>query len=154
MIGVGSLAWARGGGRSPAGPRHHSRPMWGPHRSIDRHIGRRCARNVAKRPWEGATREAQWPIGPRTAGWGIAARLRWMPLDNWSTSQEDERAKLRAVAGSPAHLSKRRLAARRGDAIADRPLDCRRVRPDDQPTSQWSFLFPMRPLQSASIEAN
>ena len=143
---------ARGGavaGRSPTPfPANVRTP------SIDRHIGRRCARNVAKRPWEGATREAQWPIGPRTVGWGIAARLRWMPLDNWSTSQEDGHAKLRAVAGSPAHLSKRRLAAQRGDAIAGRPLDCRRMRPDDQPTSQWSFLFPMRPLQSASIEAN
>ena len=46
--------------------------------------------------------KAQWPIGPRTAGRGIAAHPRQTLLDNQSTSQADGRMKRRAAGGSPA----------------------------------------------------
>ena len=46
------------------------------------------------------TGEVQWPIGPRTAGRGIAARPCWMLLDNRSKSRADGCMKRRAAAGS------------------------------------------------------
>ena len=60
--------------------------------SIDRHGRRLHARNVTKRPGEGAE------DGP---GNHCPPPCR-MPLDNWSTSQEDGCAKLWAAAVSPA----------------------------------------------------
>jgi len=133
--------------------------------SIDRHSGQWRARNVAKRPWEGATMETQWPIGPWMVDRGIAAhpvRCRWTISSRRGMMGA---AKLHAAAGSPAPWRTCQNADVQrdgGDAIADQPSHAgygrhearRRTRPDDRPTSQWSFLFPMRPLQSASIEAD
>jgi len=69
--------------------------------SIDQHNGRWRARNGWGRELQGsATGVAQWLIGPRTTGRGIAPPPHRMPLDNRSTSRADGRAKRRAAAGS------------------------------------------------------
>ena len=159
MIGVGSPAGARrDGGRSPAGPQRCSRPTPGRHRSINiagsgapkRHkMGGECYRGRV-------TGDAQWPIGLRTTGRVIAARPCQTPLDNRSTSWADRRMK-RRVSGAVVHALKHRLGMRREDTIADRPLGmgnpraCGRTWPDDRPTSQWSFLFPIQADSSGCI---
>jgi len=109
------------------------------------------------------TGEAQWPIGPRDGRPGNRHPSPSDTADNWSTSRDDGRSRKTAGSGrvsvALAHLSKRRRAARRGHAIADLPPDAeygrpqarRRMRPDDRPTSQCSFLFPIEQTEVAAF---
>jgi len=98
--------------------------MTGPHRSID--IAGSGAPETSQNGWErgyrgSATGEAQWPIGPRTAGQGIvgprsdAAGQSVDVTGGWAR----QAAGSGWVSGTMAHLSKRRRAARRGKAIAN-----------------------------------
>ena len=103
-----------------------------------------------ERDWESAMAE----IGPPDDGPGNLCPRR-MPLDSWSTSRADGRAKRRAAAGSAtlcvAHMSNADMEHDGGrdchrpdpDTGFGRPQAHRRMRPDDRPTSQWSFLFPI-----------
>jgi len=72
-----------------------------------------------------ATKEAQWPIGPRTTCRGIALPPRWTLLYNRSMSQEDGRRKRRAVDGSLApwrtYQNEDMEHEGGGGAIADQP---------------------------------
>jgi len=130
---------------------------------IDRLIditGGGAPQNVAKRPGEGATGEVR--PGKRN-GRSVSGRRegnRCAPpprvdvagqsvnvVGGWARTSADSSW----VSGTVAHLSNHRRGARWGDTIADwppdagygRPQACCRTRPDDQPTSQWSFLFPI-----------
>ena len=100
-----------------------------------------------------ATDEAQWPIGPQTTGWGIAAPS---PLSDAAGQLVDvvggwarKMAGSGRVSSAVAHLSKRRHGARREVAITDllrntgygRPQASDAVRRSAE--SQCSFLFPI-----------
>jgi len=95
ITGVG----ARGGGRSPAGPRHRSRPMWGPHRSIDisgggvpetsqngRGRGRPGKRNGRSAPGRRAGESppasvgCRWTTGRRRRRMGARNCVQWLGL--------------------------------------------------------------------------
>jgi len=99
---------ANGGRRLPAGPRHHCRPMPGPHCrlwTIDIAGGgvHETSQNGRGRVRGSATGEGQWPSAPgRIKGRVITARPRRTPQDNRSTSRADGRVKRHAAARSPA----------------------------------------------------
>jgi len=163
VIGVGSLAGtAMRRGSFTLFPAISRTP------SINRHRGWWCARNVTKRPREGM---GEWD-GEHDRGNAMADRpqddvrgITTHPcrtlLDNRSTLRVDGRVKQRAGLWRRGrlHLLKRRLGMRRGWGFADRPPDAgygrpqahRRMRPDDRPTSQWSFLFPIEADWSSRI---
>ena len=92
------------------------------------------------------------------AGRGIATRPHQTPLyvaGGWARKT----AGSSRVSGAVAHLSKSRRAARRSDAIANRPPDAgygrpqarRRMRQNDRPTSRCSFLFPIEQTEAAAF---
>ena len=156
MIGVGSLVGAQGGaiaGRSLTVFLAHAGTP-----SIDRHIGGgtpKTSQNGQGRVWGSTTGEAQWPLAP---GWraGESPDAAGQLVDvagGWARKASGRGW----VSGIVGHLLKLRLGTWREDAIADR-VQCtgnaqarRRTRPDDWPTSQWSFLFPIEADWSGCI---
>jgi len=117
------LSWIAGvgvrGGRLPAGPRRHSWPMWGPHRSIDiaGSGAPETSQNGRGRGLQGARpgkcngRSApRWRTGNRCPPPSDAARQSVDVTGGWAC----ETACSGRVSGATAHLSKRGSAARRG----------------------------------------
>jgi len=147
-----------GRGRSPAGPRCHSPPTPGPHQSIDI-AGSGAPETSQNGQWRGLVgeRDRESAMADRPPDDGPGNCRAPLPVRRrWTIGQR--RARVGAQNGCSSWVScavthvKTQTWSTTGDAITDRHPDAMyrrpkahlRTRPGSRPTSQWSFLFPIK----------